>query len=339
MQLAIDLTERGLVPDPLIRYGIRRLLRQRLQQLAADGIAAKERLFEAMRQGPIAVHTDEANEQHYEVPPPFFELVLGRHLKYSACYYEDGAQSLDEAEAAMLKLSCQRAGLQDGMEILELGCGWGSLTLWMAQNYPGCRITAVSNSALQRRFIEARCQALGIDNVAVLTADMNAFEAPGTYDRVMSIEMFEHMRNYEDLLARVSGWLRPEGRAFVHVFCHREQPYIFGDEGAGNWMGRYFFTGGLMPSEDLFGRFGRHLAVEAQWAVNGANYARTAEDWLANLDRRRQQILPILEECYGTAQAPLWLRRWRLFFLACAELFGYAGGEEWKVCHYLLRRV
>ncbi|MBM3279541.1 MAG: class I SAM-dependent methyltransferase [Candidatus Handelsmanbacteria bacterium] len=333
MNRAIDWSEKGLLPDALIRWGIRRLLWERLQQEEAQD---PEAFVSHLRSSALALHTQEANEQHYELPPAFFAQVLGRHLKYSSCLYETGAATLDEAEAVMLDLTCTRAGLADGQRVLELGCGWGSLTLCMAAHYPHSRITALSNSGPQREYIEARCRERGLANVQVLTGDFNHFEAPGRYDRVVSVEMFEHLRNWETALARVAGWLEPEGRLFIHVFCHRERAYLFGTDGPRDWMGRHFFTGGLMPSEGLLGRFDQHLEVEEWWSVNGRNYARTADDWLANLDHRRAGVLPVLAEHYGP-EARRWLHRWRIFFMACSELFGYRGGEEWKVAHYRLR--
>lgn len=336
MSLAIEIAERGLAPDPLVRAGIRALLRGRL---ADEKKRAGEPLEKRMKSGPIAVATAEANDQHYELPPRFFELSLGSHLKYSSCYWGDEVTSLDVAEAAMLGLTCERAELADGQDVLELGCGWGSLTLWMAQRYPASRILAVSNSADQRRFIEARCAERALGNVEVVTADMNDFTPERTFDRVVSIEMFEHMRNYQELLRRISTWLNPEGCLFIHIFCHRSLAYFFETDGENDWMARHFFTGGLMPSFDLLQRFDQHLAVEESWAVSGLHYQRTAEAWLANLDARRREVEGLFRETYGAAQAARWVRRWRLFFLACAELFGYRGGEEWLVGHYRLRRV
>ncbi|NNM26169.1 MAG: class I SAM-dependent methyltransferase [Phycisphaerales bacterium] len=335
----IEAMERGVLPDPVVRAGIRRLCRQRLDEHRRRDPAARvrvmDRLVASMRQGPIAPASRASNEQHYELPPAFFELVLGPHRKYSSGWWPGGTQTLADAEAAALAATCEHAELADGMDVLELGCGWGSLTLWMAERYPNSRITAVSNAASQRRFIEAEVRRRSLSNVRVLTADMNSFAAPGDYDRVVSVEMFEHMRNYDELLARVAGWLRPEGRLLVHVFCHREYAYPFQTEDSDDWMGRHFFTGGLMPSVDLLGRFDEDLAVTQQWWWDGTHYARTAEAWLANMDAQRAAIMPIMEQVYA-ADATRWFRRWRVFFMACAELFAYDGGREWGVGHFAL---
>ena len=328
MNVGIALAERGLLPDGLTRIGIRKLLQQRLAEERAAH--PRKEFFRSLRDGPVAPVPEKANEQHYEVPAEFFLGALGRHLKYSSAYWPVGVDSLDEAEATMLALTCERADLRDGQEILELGCGWGSLTLWMAEHYPNAKITSVSNSRSQREFILGRAPG----NVEVITADMNDFEIDRKFDRVVSVEMFEHMRNYDELFRRVARWLKEDGKLFVHVFCHREHAYPFETEGDDNWMGRYFFTGGQMPSFDLFRSVQDSLALEEAWEVNGTHYGKTSEAWLENLDARRAAIMPVLEKTYGRKEAARWFHRWRLFFLACAELFNYRNGEEWLVGHY-----
>lgn len=342
MSVMIDLMEQGLLPDAVIRRGIRRLLQKRLRD-EYHGDTEVERLrqrdfFALLRESPLAVETGAANDQHYELPPAFFSLVLGPRRKYSSCLFPIGVNTLADAEEAMLAETCRRAGLVDGMDILELGCGWGSLTLWMAEKYPSARITAVSNSTPQRELIESVCREKGFDNVRIVTTDMNDFTIEETFDRVVSVEMFEHMRNYAELLRRISGWLKPDGRLFVHIFCHRELAYFFETEGEDNWMGRYFFTGGIMPSDHLLFYFNDDLLVEDHWRVNGRHYQQTCEEWLKLQDARREPILPILQEVYGDG-AELWFQRWRVFFMACAELFGYNKGNEWFVGHYLFRKV
>ncbi len=334
MQWQLTLAENGWVPDPLIRAGIRRLLRGRITAIQSDP-NLEATVTREMRDSPIAIATQAANDQHYELPPDFFQIALGRHLKYSGCYWPAGTESLDTAEQAALEQVCDRAGIRDGMRILDLGCGWGSLTLWIAHRYPSCRITAVSNSAPQGDFIREQAVRRELGNLEVLTADMNELDFAATFDRVVSIEMFEHMRNYSELLARVAGWLEPQGKLFVHVFCHRAQPYFFEDQGPDDWMARYFFTGGLMPSERLMENFSGSLALERRWRVNGKHYAKTSLAWLDNIDRNRGEILELFAATYGKADAGRWFHRWRMFFLACAELFGYNDGEEWFVSHSL----
>lgn len=338
LNVVMPLVERGFVPEPLLRWGIRRLNAERLQQERARFHDERlEQFANELRRDRIALTPEKANEQHYELPAGFFEKVLGRHLKYSGCYWPDGVDSLDDAEAAALALTCERAQIVDGMNILELGCGWGSLSLWMAAEFPNARITALSNSHSQRAFIEQKCRDRGLKNVRVITCDMNDFATPESFDRVVSVEMFEHMRNYEALLARIAGWLRPGGRLFVHIFCHQVYPYLFETEGAGNWMGRYFFTSGMMPSIKLLPRFQQHLALDQQWYLDGTHYGKTAEAWLANLDTHRGTVMPILRDAYGS-DASRWFVRWRLFFLACAELFSHDGGRQWGVAHYRFTR-
>ena len=338
----LGLAERGRLPDVLLRAGIRRMCEARLRDELQGGLDTQaERMqarIDALRESPVAIHTDAANAQHYELPPAFFEQCLGARLKYSGCYYPTGRETLDQAENAMLSLYGQRAQLADGQDILELGCGWGSLTLWMAERYPNARITGVSNSHGQRQHIEAQCRMRGLQNVRIITCDVNRLELDAAqFDRCVSIEMFEHMRNYETLLGRISGWLKPGGALFVHIFCHHTQVYPFETAGKDNWMGRHFFTGGLMPSFDTLLHFQRDLAIESRWAVDGTHYEKTANHWLANQDVRRDVVMPILRQAYGE-HAALWAQRWRMFWMACAEMFGYRDGQEWLVGHYLFRK-
>ena len=339
-----DLAEQGLFPDVVLRWGIRQLLAQRLQEIRsgdARTAALREAQFiDEMRRAPIAVVPEKANDQHYEVPVEFFRQVLGHHLKYSSAFWPTNAMTLDQAEAAGLRESCFHAGLINGQTILELGCGWGSLTLWMAAHYPNSHITAVSNSRSQRAYIEAQTRERGLQNqVRVVTCDMNTFDiAPGQFDRVVSVEMFEHMRNWPQLFARVRRWLRPGGQFFMHVFVHRATAYLFEDRGPTDWMSRQFFTGGMMPSDDLPLACQDHLACIDRWRWDGTHYEKTANAWLENMDAARETLWPVIECVYGKAQARVWWGRWRIFFMACAELFGYEEGRQWGVSHYLFRK-
>jgi cyclopropane-fatty-acyl-phospholipid synthase len=337
LDLTVRMAEAGLFPDRVLRSGVRRLLRRRLRESVDGdpGRRAKEQteLFARLAAGPIAISTDAANAQHYEVPAPFFELVLGPRLKYSCCSWDDSTPDLAAAEEAMLELTAQRARLEDGMRILDLGCGWGSFSLWAAERFPNAHVLSVSNSRLQRAFIETRAAARGLGNVEVQSADINRFGTDQRFDRVVSIEMMEHVRNHRALFERIARWLAPGGSAFAHSFCHRSHAYTYEQNDSSDWMAKNFFTGGMMPSESMFGRYQEHLALREQWRVAGDHYHQTCDAWLENLDRNRSAAERVLTDGYGPA-ARLWLQRWRMFFIACSELFAYRGGSEWFVSHY-----
>lgn len=338
--MLVELAERGLLPDALIRIGIRRLLRQRLaDEQAFDAEAAGERfgrLIDELARSAIALETDAANAQHYEVPAAFYRQVLGRHMKYSSAEWGGDVATLDQAEARMLKLSCERAQLVDGQDVLELGCGWGSLGLWMAEHYPQSRIVSVSNSASQREYILSAAAERGLSNLEVLTCDVNRLALERSFDRVVSVEMFEHVRNYRVLLDRIAGWLRPSGLLFVHIFCHRTLMYPFETDGNDNWMGRHFFTGGLMPAADTLLWFQDALRIRRRWLVDGRHYARTARAWLDRLDRNRAAARQALAD--GCDDVDRQLQRWRMFFMACEELFAFDRGQQWMVAHYLFEK-
>jgi cyclopropane-fatty-acyl-phospholipid synthase len=342
VSLALRWAEQGYLPDALIRLGIRRLTRERLKEIDSDnaeaGAERAARFIATLPLMPVALVPEAANAQHYEVPAEFFRHALGKHRKYSSAWWPKGVHTLDEAEARGLAATCEHAGLADGQRILELGCGWGSLTLWMAEHYPGARITAVSNSNSQREHIMAEARRRNLANVNVITQDMNRFEAPEQYDRVVSVEMLEHMRNWDEIFRRVHGWLVPGGRFLMHVFVHRAVPYAFEVRDASDWMSQFFFTGGMMPSDDMALHFQRDLRLLRRWRWDGTHYEKTANAWLRNIDAQRAEVMPVLAATYGPEQAAMWFQRWRIFFMACAELFGYEQGQQWWVSHYLFER-
>jgi cyclopropane-fatty-acyl-phospholipid synthase len=333
----LDHLETGRVDDRsvrgLIRYGCSRELAERGRAGDAERSARQRDFVRTLRESPIAVEQGAANRQHYETPADFFRLVLGKHLKYSCCWWPDGVNTLDEAEEAMLRVICERARIADGQDILDLGCGWGALSLYLARNYPGARVTGLSNSHTQKAHIDNVARQLGLCNLEIVTADVTAFEFERKFDRVVSIEMLEHMRNYERFFAKVRRWMRPAALLFVHVFAHARHAYFYEN----NWMAEYFFTGGLMPSDDLLLEFAHEFAVEGHWRLDGRHYQKTSEAWLTNQDRQRDEVLAIFRRHYGADAAKMfWM--WRLFFLTCAESFGYDEGREWGVSHYLFAR-
>jgi len=341
MKVMIEAVERGLAPDALTRAGIRRLLARRLEGEHAGGCEQRRErqleLFRELRGGPVAVATDAANRQHYELPAAFFERVLGPHLKYSACWWPDEVGDLAEAEERTLELTVRRAGIEDGMSVLDLGCGWGSTALYVARRFPACRVLAVSNSRTQGDLIRERAAAQGLVNLEIRTADMRWLELEQRFDRIVSVEMFEHLRNWDVAFRRIARWLEPDGRMLLHVFCHRELAYLYEDRGSGDWMARHFFTGGMMPSDDQPYHFQRDLAVRHHWRLDGRHYQRTLDAWLDRMDRARPALEPLFRTTYGDDWRRWW-HRWRIFFMACSELFGYRRGQEWWVSHYLLER-
>ena len=334
----IGAAERVPLPDLLIRIAIRQLCSRTAARLSARDIKSDAAFARAMAARAIAEHADAANAQHYEVPAAFFGRVLGPNRKYSSCFYPSPTSSLREAEEEALRQTADHAGLADGQAILELGCGWGSLSLWMARQFPNAKVVAVSNSHSQRMHIQGEAAASGLTNLGVITADMNGFDPARSFDRIVSVEMFEHMMNWRELLARVRSWLTPQGRFFMHIFTHRRGAYLFDRRDKDDWIARHFFTGGVMPSHPLIRQYADLFEVEEEWRWSGEHYQRTALDWLANFDRHRAEIESMLRGVYGDETA-LWMRRWRWFFLATAGLFGFSGGEEWGVSHYRMKVV
>ncbi|MXV16108.1 SAM-dependent methyltransferase [Hufsiella ginkgonis] len=337
------LIEQNKVPDLVLRKGIRRRLKQRLSDENKGSVEHQQahlmQLIGKLKVSPIAVNTAEANEQHYEVPAQFYRYCLGKNLKYSSGYWKNGVTDINTSEDDMLALTCQRAELTDGQDVLELGCGWGSLSLYMATKFPGSRFKVVSNSRTQKEHIDGQAAARGITNLKVITADMNTFTVDEQFDRVVSVEMFEHMRNYQLLLARIASFLRPDGKLWIHIFTHKEYAYLFEVIDDTDWMSKYFFTGGIMPSDDLVLYFNDDLVVEKHWHVSGSHYGKTAEAWLRNMDAHKKEIVPLFEQTYGSENALKWWVYWRIFYMACAELWNYNNGNEWFVSHYLFHKT
>jgi len=337
-----SLLEKDQLPDFLIRIGIRKLLKQRLQDERKENAELQQahlmKLIEELKSSPIAINTAEANEQHYEVPTQFYQYCLGKNLKYSSGYWKKGVTDIDTSEDDMLELTCSRAELQNGQDVLELGCGWGSLSLYMAKKYPQSRFTVVSNSRTQKLHIDGQAKQRGITNLEVITVNINDFSTAKQFDRVVSVEMFEHMRNYQKLMKKVADSLKPGGKLFVHIFTHKEFAYKFEVQDETDWMSKYFFTGGIMPSDDLLLYFNEELSIEQHWHVSGMHYSKTSEAWLQNMDEHKAEIMPLFEQTYGKDKAVKWWVYWRIFYMACAELWGYNNGEEWIVSHYLFNK-
>ena len=342
INLLIKLAEKQLIPDFAIRYGIRALLKKRIDSLVStnpeENTQSKIDFIHKMNASKIALVPELANKQHYDIPASFYKHCLGRHRKYSSCYWDENSKNLDEAELISLKLTSQHAELANGQNILELGCGWGSLTLWMAKEYPKSKITAVSNSSSQKAYILEQVKKRKLSNISIITEDMNKFNPKPTYDRVVSVEMIEHMRNHRQLFKKINTWLKPGGLFFMHIFVHKSQPYLFEVEESDDWMSQYFFSGGMMPSEDLPLFFQDDLKIIDQWSWSGIHYEMTANAWLKNIDLNKNKVMPVLKDIYGKNDSKKWFQRWRIFFMSCAELWGYENGKEWKVAHYLFKK-
>lgn len=339
MYKTVELAENGYLPEWLMRLGMRRLLKKRLEKESAGGEERQKEILRKLLEAPVAVNTKEANEQHYALPPEFMETALGNQLKYSSGYWPENVHSLDDAEFAALELVAERAQLGGNISILELGCGWGSFSLWAAERYPESTIISVSNSTLQREYIEKKAAKLGLKNLKVITADINTFSIEETFDRIVTIEMLEHVRNHAHVFKQIASWLKPSGRLFVHVFSHRQYTYPFEVDGDNDWMARYFFTGGIMPSHDLFRNYDQYLEIEQDWQLSGIHYQKTLDAWLHKMESNESKVLKIFKETYGADHAKIWFHRWRMFFMACSELFGYSKGTEWGVSHYVFRKT
>lgn len=336
-----SLLKKDIIPDPLIRFGVRQLTKRRIENVKNMDVAEKEDFLmdfiQERSKGPIAINTEDANEQHYEMPSEFFDLVLGEHKKYSCAYWEEG-DSLDQAEERMLELVCKRAGVEDGQRILDLGCGWGALSIHLASHFPNSLVTAMSNSSNQRIYIEEIIKRKGIKNLEVITCDINDLVLTEKFDRILSIEMFEHMRNYQALFGKLAEFLNERGKLFVHVFCHCQLPFTYEVKSSSDWMAKYFFTGGTMPSRDMFHFFNQDMRISKQWAINGNHYQKTLEAWLKKMDRQRNLIMPILSDREGPEESVKWWSYWRIFFMACAEFFAINEGKEYFVAHYLFEK-
>ncbi|EQC45982.1 cyclopropane-fatty-acyl-phospholipid synthase family protein [Bacteriovorax sp. Seq25_V] len=332
-----SLVEKGVLPDFVLRYGIRSLLKERLSELEASGMDGKMGFINELKKSHVAIMEELANVQHYEVPTDFFKLCLGKRLKYSCAYYETG-DDLNNAEDRMFEKVIERAGLQDGQKVLELGCGWGSFCLYLARKFPNSTFVAISNSKTQKIYIDSICEREGIKNLEIRTANVANLELEETFDRIVSVEMFEHMRNYKELLNRIHGWLNSDGKLFIHIFCHREFCYPYEVKDDTDWMAKYFFSGGIMPSYDIFEQVGSNMKLASKWKVNGYHYHRTCEDWLKNMDANKEQVFSLFEKAYPPGEAKKWFNYWRVFYLACSELFKYDGGDQWFVGHFLLEK-
>ncbi|XP_031487321.1 (S)-coclaurine N-methyltransferase-like [Nymphaea colorata] len=334
--------ERNLLPDIVIRRLTRLLLSSRLRlgykPTAEQQLSDLLQFVHSLKQMPIAVETEKPKSQHYELPTSFFKLVLGENMKYSSCYFRNNSDTLEEAERAMLDIYCERADIKDGQTILDIGCGWGSFSVHIAQKYSNCRVTGICNSTTQKEFIEERCRNLKLSNVEIIAADISKFEMDMTFDRIISIEMFEHMKNYQELLKKISKWMNDESLLFIHYFCHKAFTYHFEDKNDDDWITRYFFTGGTMPSANLLLYFQDHVSIVNHWLVNGKHYAQTSEEWLKRMDANAAEIKPIMESTYGKDSATKWTVYWRTFFISVAELFGYNNGDEWMVAHFLFKK-
>ena len=336
------LLEKDIIPDFLIRFGIRNLLSTRLEEEDKGSLEAQQEhlntYIESLKKSPVAIHTSDANEQHYEVPTEFYKYVLGSRMKYSGGYWKEGVENFDQSEEDMLALSCERAELKNGHSVLELGCGWGSMSLYIAEKFPKCKVIGVSNSRTQKEYIDSVAKQKGLKNIKIITQDMNVFTIDKKFDRIISVEMLEHMKNYQVLFKRISGFMKDDAKFFIHIFTHKTFAYPFEVKDSTDWMAKYFFTGGMMPSHDLFLHFQDDLSILKQWVVNGNHYGKTSEAWLKNMDRNKDKIIPIFQKTYGDGNETKWWVYWRVFFMACAELWAYANGEEWIVSHYLFKK-